>query len=198
MKLFRLLRSNEYNKQPSNSLDCIIYEVVLENGSSRLVSFGDIPISNLVGDEKSTQGETNCLSDIGSGRWLVFGWGAKKKDSSLLEDVSTSDFFSDGEDVIVENHGNHWEYRGEIVSIDSENDTAIIRWETTRKTEKVDVKDLKKYSVSEKSLRIRKPMDFFLPQINPKFLMKTCPQRMRSRTNFIHVTIPRKYVLKYH
>ena len=77
MKLFWLLRSNEYNKQPSNSLDRIIYEVKLENGSSRLVSFGDI--SNLVGDEKSTQGETNCLLDIGSGRWLVFGWGAKKR-----------------------------------------------------------------------------------------------------------------------
>ncbi len=76
MKLFRLLRSNEYNTQPGNSLDRIIYQVELENGSSRLVSFGDI--SNLVGDEKSTQGETNCLSDIGSGCWLVFEWGAKK------------------------------------------------------------------------------------------------------------------------
>ena len=123
MKLFRLLRSNEYNKQPSNSLDRIIYEVKLENGSSRLVSFQEI--SNLVGDEKSTQGETNCLSDIGSCRWLNFGWGAKKKDSCLLEDVSTSDFFSVGEDVIVENHGNHWEYRGEIVSIDWDNTSQI-------------------------------------------------------------------------
>ena len=84
-----------------------------------------------------------------------------KKGFFLLEDVSTSDFFSVGEDVIVENHGNHWEYRGEIVSIDSENDTAEIRWETTRKIESVDVKDLKKYSVSEKSSRKRKPTDFF-------------------------------------
>ena len=77
MKLFWLLRSNEYNKQPSNSLDHIIYQVVLENGSSRLVSFGDI--SNLVGDEKLTQGDTNCLSVLGSGRWLYFGWGDKKR-----------------------------------------------------------------------------------------------------------------------
>ncbi len=72
-----LLRSNEYSKQPINSLDRIIYQVKLENGSSRLVSFGDI--SNLVGDEKSTQEDTNCLSDLGSGRWLYFGWGAKKR-----------------------------------------------------------------------------------------------------------------------
>ena len=42
------------------------------------------------------------------------------------------------------NHGNHWEYRGEIVSIDSENDTAMIRWKTTRKTNSVDIKDLQK------------------------------------------------------
>jgi hypothetical protein len=77
MNHFRLLRSNEYNKQLTNCLDRIIYQVELENGSSRLVSFGDI--SNLVGDEKSTQGNTNCLSELGSGHWLYFGWGAKKR-----------------------------------------------------------------------------------------------------------------------
>jgi hypothetical protein len=77
MKLFRLLRPNECNKQPTESMDCIIYEVQLENGSSQTVSFEDI--SNLVGDEKSTQGDTNCLSDLGSTGWLKFGWGAKKR-----------------------------------------------------------------------------------------------------------------------
>ena len=121
-----------------------------------------------------------------------------KKDSSLSEDVSTSDLFSVGEDVIVLNHGNHWEYRGEIVSIDSENDTAMIRWETTRKIESVDVKDLKKYSVSEKSLRKRKPTEFFFHNKIRNFPMRTCPQRMRSKTNFIHITIPQNYVLKDH
>ncbi len=77
MRLFRLLRPNECNKQPVESMDCIIYEVQLENGSSGIVSFEDI--SNLVGDEKSTQGDTNCLSDLGSTCWLNFGWGAKKR-----------------------------------------------------------------------------------------------------------------------
>jgi hypothetical protein len=109
MKLFRLLRPNECNKQPNDSMDRIIYETQLENGSSQLVSFEDI--SNLIGDEKSTQGDTNCLSDLGSTRWLKFGWGAKKR-ILLSEDLSTSDLFSVGEDVIVLNHGNHWEYRG--------------------------------------------------------------------------------------
>jgi hypothetical protein len=64
----------------------------------------------LIDDEKSTQGDTNCLSDLGSTRWLKLGWDAKKKDSALSEEVSTSDLFSVGEDVIVLNHGNHWQY----------------------------------------------------------------------------------------
>ncbi len=101
-----LLRPNECNKQPTESMDHIIYEVQLENGSFQIVSFEFISI--LVGDEKLTQEDTNCLSDLGSTRWLKFGWGAKKKDSALSEDVSTSDLFSVGEDVIVLNHGNHW------------------------------------------------------------------------------------------
>jgi hypothetical protein len=77
MKLFRLLRPNECNKQPTESMDCNIYEVELENGSYHIVSFGDI--SNLVGDEKLTQGDTDCLSDLGSTSSLKFGWSAEKR-----------------------------------------------------------------------------------------------------------------------
>ena len=62
------------------------------------------------------------------------------------------------------NHGTHWQYRGKIVGIDLENDTATIRWETTRKTKLVDIKDVQKNSISDKSPRKREPMDFFLPQ----------------------------------
>ncbi len=66
------------------------------------------------------------------------------------------------------NHGSHWQYQGEIVSIESENDTAMIRWETTRKTKSVNIKDLQKYSISDKSPRKRKPTEFFLPQPDAK------------------------------
>ena len=52
--------------------------------------------------------------------------------------------FSVGEDGIVLNHGTHWQYRGKIAGIDVENDTAMIRWEMTRKTESVDIKDMQK------------------------------------------------------
>ncbi len=78
--------------------------------------------------------------------------------------------FSVGEDVIVLNHGTHWQYQGKFVGIDLENDTAMIRWETTRKTESVDIKDLQKYSISDKSPRKHKPTEFFLPQPDAKIL----------------------------
>jgi hypothetical protein len=68
--------------------------------------------------------------------------------------------FSVGEDVIVLNHGSHWQYL--------ENDTAMIRWETTRKTKSVEIKDLQKYSISDKSPRKRKLTEFFLPQPDAK------------------------------
>ena len=38
----------------------------------------------------------------------------------------------------------------------------MIKWETTRKTELVDMKDLNKNSISEKSPRKRKPTEFLL------------------------------------
>ncbi len=44
----------------------------------------------------------------------------------------------------------------------------MIRWEMTRKTELVDIKDLQKNSISEKSPRKRKPTEFFLPQPDSK------------------------------
>jgi hypothetical protein len=157
MDFFRLLRPNECIKQPTESMDRIIYEVQLENGSFRIVSFEDI--SNLVGDGKSTQGDTNCLSDFGSTLWLKFGWGAKKRILHFQKMFSLQ-IFSVGEDSIVLNHGSHWQYQGKIVGIDLENVTAMIKWETTRKTESVDIKDLKKYSISDKSPRERKPTEF--------------------------------------
>ena len=44
----------------------------------------------------------------------------------------------------------------------------MIRWETTRKTKSIDIKDVQKYSISDKSPRKRKPTEFFLPQPDAK------------------------------
>jgi hypothetical protein len=62
-KLFRLLRANEFDKQPIDTMDRIIYEVQMVNGSFRIVSFAQM--FDLVGDEELTNGDTHCLSDLG-------------------------------------------------------------------------------------------------------------------------------------
>ena len=63
MKFYRLLRANECGKLLNVSMKRIIYKVKLVHGSNCIVTFADI--FDLVGDEKSTQGDTNCLSDLG-------------------------------------------------------------------------------------------------------------------------------------
>ena len=65
LKLYRLLMANECGKLLNESMERIIYEVKMVNGSNRIVTFADI--IDLIGDEKSTQGDTNCLSDLGTG-----------------------------------------------------------------------------------------------------------------------------------
>ncbi len=88
------------------------------------------------------------------------------------------------------NHGNHWQYRGKIVSIDLENDTAMIKWETTRMTEIVDMKDLKKKSIIEKSLRKHKPTEFLLQQSDAKVSNENVPTEDEIQNSFIYITIP--------
>jgi hypothetical protein len=60
----------------------------------------------------------------------------------------------------------------------------MIRWETTRKIESVDMMDLEKYSVSEKSPRKRKPMEFFLPQPDSKFSNENMSTEDESKNKF--------------
>ena len=66
------------------------------------------------------------------------------------------------------NHGIHWQNCGRIVDIDLENDTTMIKWETTKKSESVSIEDLQKISIDDKSLRKHKLTDFFLPQPDTK------------------------------
>ena len=67
------------------------------------------------------------------------------------------------------NHGIHWQNCGQIVDIDLENDTTMIKWETTKKSESVSFEDLQKISIDDKSLRKCKPTDFFFHNQIQKF-----------------------------
>ncbi len=48
-----------------------------------------------------------------------------------------------GDHVIVQNQGKHWTHKAQIIDIDMETNTALIRWETTQKVDSVHLNDLK-------------------------------------------------------
>jgi hypothetical protein len=79
--------------------------------------------------------------------------GAKKKESTKQKNVLPDESLQVGDHVVVENHGNCLLHKAEIINIDMETDSALIRWETTRKVDLVDLKDLKQFSLKDASPR---------------------------------------------
>jgi hypothetical protein len=65
--------------------------------------------------------------------------------------------------VVVKNHGDQWPHQAHIIKIDTENKLAMIKWETTQKTDSVDLGDLKQFSLEDSTPRKQKSTDFFLP-----------------------------------
>jgi hypothetical protein len=71
---------------------------------------------------------------------------------------------------VVENHCKQWPNKAEIVNIDTENNTALIRWEMTLKVDLVDLKDLNLFSLKNALPKKQKPTDFY----NPSSVKKNC------------------------
>ncbi len=118
-----------------------------------------LEIYDIVGDESWINDEVNCLANIGSNRTITLSWGAKKK-------VSLAEILHVGDIVVVSNYGTHWQHRAQIVSIDIENNTTKIKWDTTQRNGTVELTDLTKYTMNDIGLRKRKSTDFlFLYQI---------------------------------
>jgi hypothetical protein len=65
-----------------------------------------------------------------------------------------------GDLVVVENHGNQWPHKAQIVDIDMENKLALIRWETTQNIHYIDIEDLKCFSIDDSVPRKRISTDF--------------------------------------
>jgi hypothetical protein len=65
--------------------------------------------------------------------------------------------------VAVKNHGDQWPHQIRIVKIDTENILAMIQWETTQKTDSVDLGDLKQFSMEDSTPRKQKSTNFFSP-----------------------------------
>ncbi len=87
-------------------------------------------------------------------------WGAKKEVSRHSEGLMLAENFHVGDIVVVSNYGTHWQHQAQIVSIDIENNTAKIKWDTTRRNDTVELTDLTKYSMNDIGLRKQKSTNF--------------------------------------
>jgi hypothetical protein len=62
---------------------------------------------------------------------ITLSWGAKKKESINQRSVLSDEGLQVGDHVVVENHCKQWPHKAEIVDIDMDNNTALIRWKMT-------------------------------------------------------------------
>jgi hypothetical protein len=145
LRLVRLLRTNIFGNRAitlRKSNEDVMYEAVTDtNDSSYHVNLDQV--YDIVGEEDWIHGEVNCLASLASSQTITFSWGAKKKESTKQRSVLPDASLQVGNHVVVENHGKHWPHKAEIINVDMETNTALIRWETTRKEDLVDLKDLK-------------------------------------------------------
>jgi hypothetical protein len=65
--------------------------------------------------------------------------------------------------VVVENHGNQWPHKAQIVNIDMENKFASKRWETTQNIDYIDLEDLKRFSIGDSAPRKQNSTDVYIP-----------------------------------
>jgi hypothetical protein len=82
----------------------------------------------------------------------------------------------------VENHGNQWPHKAQIVNIDMDNNFASIRWETTQKIDYIDLEDLKQFSMDDSAPRKQKSMDFYTPSSGKK--TASTEQHQYDRSDF--------------
>ncbi len=68
---------------------------------------------------------------MASGCTIMLSWGAKKKERKEQRRILSDEGLQVGDQVFVENHGNQWPHEAQIVNIDTDNNFASIRWETT-------------------------------------------------------------------
>jgi hypothetical protein len=67
-------------------------------------------------------------------------FGSKKKESTNCD----ASCICVGDRVSVENHGKHWIPVGQIISIDKDTKSAVVKWEITLKKDTVHLVDCKK------------------------------------------------------
>jgi hypothetical protein len=135
----------------------VIYEAVTDTNDSL------DQIYDIVGEEDWIHGESNCLVNLASSQTITLRWGAKKKERIEQRRVLSDEGLQVGNHIVVENHGNPWPHKAQIVDIDIKNKSALIRWETTQNIDYVDLEDLKCFSMDDSAPRKQKSTDFYTP-----------------------------------
>ncbi len=133
IRLVRLSKTNYVGNQTitlKNSNEDVMYEAVTDtNDSIYLVTLDQV--YDIGGEDDWIHGESNCLVNLASSRMIILGWGAKKEEHIEQRSVLSDEGLHVGDLVVVENHGNQWPHKAQVVDIDMENNLALIRWETT-------------------------------------------------------------------
>jgi hypothetical protein len=116
----RLLKTN-YVGNPTITLkdsnEDVMYEAVTDtNDSSCLVTLDQIYYIDR--KEDWIHGESNCLANLASSQTITLSWGAKKKDRIEQRRVLSDEGLQVDDHVVVENHGNQWPHKAQIVDID--------------------------------------------------------------------------------
>jgi hypothetical protein len=170
LRFVRLSKTNYVGNQTmtfQNSDENVMYEAVTDtNDSSNLVTLDQI--YDIVGEEDCIHGESNCLVNLASGRIITLSWGAKEKECKEQRRVLSDEGLQVGDHDFVENHGNQWPHQAQIADIDMDNNFALIRWETTRNIDYVDLEDLKQFSMDNSAPRNQKSTDFYTPPSGKK------------------------------
>jgi hypothetical protein len=182
IRLVRLSKMNYVGNRTmtfKNFNENVMYKAVTDtNDSSYLVTLDQI--YDIVGEDDWIHGESNCLVNLASGQTITFSWGAKKKERKEQRRVLSDEGLQVGDHVFVENCGNQWPHKAQIVNIDMENNFLLIKWETTQNIAYVDLDDLKHFSMDNSAPRKQKSTDFYTPPSGKKIASTEQCQNYRS------------------
>jgi hypothetical protein len=134
----------------------------------------------IIGEEEWMKGELNCICNIASGRKVSLAWGLKKK-------LSDRSHLSIGDDVIVSNHGTKWEHCANIIQMNDDGISVMVKWDTSLKKENVLLKDCRKYDV-EISTQRKWKMEFFTPRAEEEFINEPSLTKHKSSNELALMT----------
>ncbi len=100
-------------------------------------------INEIIGEKLWVDGEWHSLSNLVTGRLVTLTNGTKRKDEQDCKEIEEEKInFSVGELVIVMNHGDAWTHHAHNISLNVNQNAAMIEWEITGKCDYVEITDL--------------------------------------------------------